>query len=91
MKKGVILNLQRMSTEDGPGIRTTVFFKGCTLKCRWCHNPESIDFAKEHEWFEMRCIRCGTCVNVCPEGAASFQKDKLVIDKALCKSCLKCA
>lgn len=91
MKKGVILNLQRMSTEDGPGIRTTVFFKGCTLKCRWCHNPESIDFAKEHEWFEMRCIRCGTCVNVCPEGAVSFQNDKLVIDKALCKSCLKCA
>ena len=91
MKKGVILNLQRMSTEDGPGIRTTVFFKGCTLKCKWCHNPESIDFAKEHEWFEMRCIRCETCVNVCPESAVSFQDDKLLIDKALCKSCLKCA
>lgn len=90
MKEGMVLNLQRMSTEDGPGIRTTVFFKGCTLTCKWCHNPESINFAKEHEWFDTKCIRCKTCIATCENNAIIFDNDKLKIDETLCKKCLKC-
>jgi len=90
MKEGVILNIQRMSTEDGPGLRTTVFFKGCTLQCRWCHNPESINFAKEHEWFDIKCIRCGTCIASCRNKAISFVDDKLTIDESLCEKCMEC-
>lgn len=90
MKQGVILNIQRMSTEDGPGIRTTVFFKGCTLSCKWCHNPESIAFNKEHEWFDIKCLRCGTCIKKCNNGAISFSDDKIVIDEKLCEKCLEC-
>ena len=90
MKEGVISNLQRMSTEDGPGIRTTVFFKGCTLACKWCHNPESISFDKELEWFDNKCIRCKTCVNICIDNAASFDNDKLKINESICKKCLNC-
>ncbi|MBN2880097.1 MAG: glycyl-radical enzyme activating protein [Clostridia bacterium] len=90
MKEGTILNIQRMSTEDGPGLRTTVFFKGCTLQCRWCHNPESINFAKEHEWFEMKCIRCGTCIVSCSNKAISFVDDHISIDESLCEKCMEC-
>ena len=91
MDKGVILNLQRMSTEDGPGIRTTVFFKGCTLACEWCHNPESISFSKEHEWFDNQCIRCKSCIKICPNDAVSFTDEKLNIDYGLCETCMECA
>lgn len=65
--KGRILSIQRMSTEDGPGIRTTVFFKGCPLRCAWCHNPESIKPAPEVVFREDRCIGCSTCREVCPQ------------------------
>ena len=63
-----ILDIQRMSTEDGPGLRTTVFFKGCSLACEWCHNPESIIFGPQVQWLEHKCIGCRTCVAVCPAG-----------------------
>lgn len=79
-----------MSTEDGPGIRTTVFLKGCTLSCSWCHNPESISFSKEHEWFDNKCMRCKTCVAVCENHGISFVEDKLKIDESLCRKCFKC-
>ena len=62
-----ILNIQRMSTEDGPGLRTTLFVKGCTLACKWCHNPESISPKSHVEWMGVRCIGCRTCVAVCPQ------------------------
>ena len=62
-----ILNIQRMSTEDGPGLRTTLFVKGCTLACKWCHNPESISPKSHVEWMGVRCIGCRTCVSVCPQ------------------------
>ena len=84
-----ILNIQRMSTEDGPGLRTTVFFKGCPLKCAWCHNPESISYQLDKEWIESSCILCLDCVNICPEGAIQFIDNQIVSDRNLCTMCKK--
>lgn len=86
-----ISDIQKMSTEDGPGIRTTVFFKGCNLKCIWCHNPENIPFYRQKYWLKDRCIGCFTCRDVCPNGAISFHEDGLVFDEKLCVFCLVCA
>lgn len=69
MTTGTIFNIMRYSTQDGPGLRTTVFFKGCTLSCAWCHNPESISFAREYVWRDERCLRCGACVTACAQHA----------------------
>lgn len=85
-----ILDIQRMSTEDGPGIRTTVFFKGCNLKCVWCHNPESIVFYKQKYWIEDRCIGCHTCVESCPNSAISFNEQGIIFDEKLCSYSLNC-
>ena len=86
-----ILEIQRMSTEDGPGIRTTIFFKGCSLNCTWCHNPESISAHPQVHWIENRCIGCKTCLEVCPEGALTFSEDGNSIDRDLCTGCGVCA
>lgn len=67
----LVSDILRFSIRDGPGIRTTVFFKGCPLECRWCHNPESQSAAPELVWRPSRCIRCGACEEVCPTGAVS--------------------
>jgi pyruvate formate lyase activating enzyme len=88
---GTILHLQRLSTEDGPGIRTTVFFKGCPLHCAWCHNPESISLKPQVQWLENRCIGCLTCVKACPNGALSRGEDGLHIDRQHCQACGTCA
>jgi len=80
-----------MSTEDGPGIRTTVFFKQCPLRCTWCHNPESILKKQQLEWFEHKCIGCNTCTKMCELGALKFEEDGLQIDRELCTSCGKCS
>ncbi|GHT77110.1 glycyl-radical enzyme activating protein [Spirochaetia bacterium] len=66
-----IFDLQRMSIHDGPGIRTNVFFKGCNLRCFWCHNPESWHFEPDIQYFRVKCIGCGACVSACPEGLHS--------------------
>ena len=88
----LILHLQRLSTEDGPGIRTTVFFKGCPLHCCWCHNPESISSFPQVHWVETRCIGCGTCLEVCPNSALSQNPlGEIQIDRELCQSCGECA
>jgi ferredoxin len=71
---GLILEIQRMSTEDGPGLRTTVFFKGCSLKCTWCHNPESIRLHPEIQWVGSRCIGCRTYIESCPNDSLSLQQ-----------------
>jgi len=87
---GTILHLQRLSTEDGPGIRTTVFFKGCPLHCRWCHNPESISPRPQIQWLESRCIGCMTCVDECPQHAIARSNNGLIRDWTLCNGCGKC-
>ncbi len=64
--KGIIFDIQRNSFVDGPGIRTTVFFKGCNLRCKWCHNPESHSIQKQMMYYQDKCIGCGKCAEVCP-------------------------
>ena len=86
----LILNIQRMSTEDGPGIRTTLFVKGCPLNCNWCHNPESIRVGKQIEWLKIRCIGCNICLKSCPEKALIKKDEDIIIDREKCKVCLRC-
>ena len=76
-----VFNIMRFATHDGPGIRTTVFFKGCPLACWWCHNPEGQRFQAEALYFEERCRRCGDCLAACPEGVAELG----------CRRCTICA
>ncbi len=90
-REALILEIQRMSTEDGPGIRTTVFFKGCSLKCSWCHNPESISPHPQAQWIGSRCIGCKTCRDTCPNGALSFTQKGVLINRDNCKGCGACA
>ena len=88
--EGRILEIQRLSTEDGPGIRTTVFLKGCPLHCTWCHNPESISFQPQLQWLSVRCIGCESCVKACPNDCLSRTDAGIMIDRACCISCGKC-
>jgi pyruvate formate lyase activating enzyme len=88
---GMVLHLQRLSTEDGPGIRTTVFFKGCSLRCAWCHNPESMSGGYQLQWLETRCIGCDTCLNTCQRLALRRTPDGLQIDRSRCNGCGLCS
>ncbi len=85
-----VLNVQRMSTEDGPGLRTTVFFKGCSLECRWCHNPEAVSSKQQLVWHASRCIGVGACYEACPENAIARLEHGLEIDFARCTLCGDC-
>ena len=87
---GLVLEIQRMSTEDGPGLRTTVFFKGCSLACAWCHNPESISLHPQIHWIDLRCIACKTCLDICPKGALTLTPEGINIDRSLCDGCGVC-
>ncbi len=87
---GLTFNLQRFSIEDGPGIRTTVFFKGCPLRCAWCHNPEGLRQQLELVWYDVRCIGARECVRICPEEALSLHPDGLHIDRSQCTLCGRC-
>jgi pyruvate formate lyase activating enzyme len=88
--KGIIFNIQRYSIHDGPGIRTTVFFKGCPLSCFWCQNPESQSNTPEVFLIRDNCIVCGRCVAVCPTGASSLEQDSSAIDRSKCAGCGTC-
>ena len=88
---GIILEIQRMSTEDGPGLRTTVFLKGCPLKCKWCHNPESIPKYPQLVWNKVACIGCGICVETCSRGALTTKLSGVVINREECEGCGDCA
>ncbi len=89
--KGLVFEIQKMSTEDGPGIRTTVFFKQCPLHCAWCHNPESIQKKPQLQWLAHKCIKCDTCLNTCKKHNLSFGKKGLKINRENCVSCGECA
>lgn len=89
--RGRVLNVQRMSTDDGPGIRTTVFLKGCSLACRWCHNPESIASGAQLTWHEEPCMGCQSCVEACPEGARRWSHAGPTVDAERCCLCGTCA
>ena len=87
----MIFNIQRFSIYDGPGARTTVFFKGCNLKCKWCHNPESISAKRQLEFYPDKCIGCGKCFEVCPQKAHRTDADRgHYIDRKQCIACMKC-
>jgi pyruvate formate lyase activating enzyme len=86
----IVFNIQRFSTEDGPGIRTTVFFKGCPLSCAWCHNPEGISPKPELMWYDVRCIGARDCIAVCPENALTLSPSGMKIDRKLCTACGLC-
>jgi pyruvate formate lyase activating enzyme len=87
---GVIFNVQRYSTEDGPGIRTTVFIKGCPMYCPWCHNPEGLDSRPELMWYDVRCIAARECLEVCPQDALTLTPEGMVIDRERCNGCGDC-
>lgn len=88
--KGIVYNIQRMSTKDGPGIRTTVFLKGCPLHCPWCSNPESQSFKPQLLVFSNLCASCGACAQACPNGAIVRKGDTFNRDRSVCKDCGAC-
>ncbi|CAG4882137.1 Benzylsuccinate synthase activating enzyme [Georgfuchsia toluolica] len=95
MKIPLITEIQRFSLQDGPGFRTTVFLKGCPLKCPWCHNPETQRPTKEFYYNQARCVSCGRCVAVCPSGASSLVQGPgkdlvLQLDRSKCINCMRC-
>lgn len=90
-QQATVLEIVRMSTEDGPGIRTTVFFKGCPLTCAWCHNPESISAKPQVCWFAGRCIGCRSCEEICPNDALRIDDKGVHIDRDRCRACGDCA
>ena len=102
---GKVYDIQGFSVQDGPGIRTTVFLKGCPLRCPWCHSPESQEFHSQLSWISMRCIgieKCGKCLETCPRDAIApgdVTKDMITkediqhirIDRSICDDCGDCA
>ncbi|MDY7107071.1 MAG: glycyl-radical enzyme activating protein [Planctomycetota bacterium] len=87
---GMILDIKKFAIHDGPGIRTTVFFKGCPLDCWWCHNPESRETGPEPVFRGGRCIRCGRCVDACDAGAITMTDDGPAVDDDRCRLALAC-
>jgi pyruvate formate lyase activating enzyme len=87
---GLIFDIKKFSVHDGPGIRTTVFFKGCPLRCQWCHNPESQRLGRERLIRTERCIRCGACLAACEQEAISWVDGQPVTDDGRCILCGAC-
>ena len=88
--KARIFEIKRFAVHDGDGIRTTVFFKGCPLRCVWCHNPEGIGLAPQLSFFAEQCVGCGACVRSCPVGAHSMEQGSHCLDRTACTACGAC-
>ena len=95
---GIITEVMRFSLKDGPGIRTTVFFKGCNMACRWCHNPETLSARQQLMHYPARCIGCGACMAACPSGALEIHDNlsadatiAVALDRRKCVACGTCA
>lgn len=91
MTTGMIFDIQRFCIHDGPGIRTTVFLKGCPLRCKWCHNPEGISRNPLLSFLPDKCIGCGFCFQNCPQSAHRMEEGRHVLDRSLCRMCGRCA
>lgn len=89
--KGIITEIERFSLRDGPGIRTTVFLKGCNMACKWCHNPETMQIKPQLMIYPEKCLGCGACVRACPSGARTIKDGALHYSRALCTGCGACA
>lgn len=88
--KGRIVDIKRLTIHDGPGTRTTIFLKGCPLRCRWCHNPEAISPQPEIGFLKAKCVNCGTCVEACPNNAIQFKNGERHFNRHRCGACGKC-
>jgi len=88
--KGLLCDLDTFAIHDGPGIRMTVYLKGCPLSCAWCHSPESQCADPELVFVRDRCALCGGCVAVCPQGAHRLEDGQHTVDRALCRACGRC-
>jgi pyruvate formate lyase activating enzyme len=91
MQTGLIFDIKRYSINDGPGIRITIFFKGCPLRCAWCHNPESFSTQVQKMYTASKCIGAVECIKVCPNNALTLTKQGIVTDAERCNLCGKCA
>lgn len=90
--QGMITEIERFSLKDGPGIRTTVFFNGCNMRCAWCHNPETLKLTPELMFYPQKCIGCGKCFTVCKTGAQVLGNNSVhQINRSRCKNCGSCA
>jgi pyruvate formate lyase activating enzyme len=90
-QSGLVFDVKRYAINDGPGIRVTIFMKGCPLSCRWCHNPESISPTVQKMYSRTKCIGCGECVKICPVNACELIDAGIVTDQDLCIRCGRCA
>lgn len=91
MQSALTFDIKRYAINDGPGIRVTIFLKGCPLNCHWCHNPESISPKVQKLFSASKCIGCGECVKVCPSEACKLTKEGVITVSELCNLCGKCA
>jgi len=89
-RTGMVFDIKKFAIHDGPGIRTTVFLKGCPLRCAWCHNPESQKLKPEISFLRSKCIGCGYCFKACPQGAHAMKAEQHTLDRAKCVVCGSC-